>query len=173
MNLDQLRFPIGRFEVPARITAKQVQHWIDDLDQLPTDFRRVAEGLTQKQLDTPYRPGGWTLRQVIHHVPDSHMNSYVRFRWALTENNPTIKAYDEVGWATLPDASTAPIHLSLDLLESLHKRWVVLLRSLSADELKKSFVHPSSGQQIPLDENIGAYAWHGRHHLGHLKLVGI
>ena len=171
MDLEKLRFPTGRFKYPEFITAVQVKNWIDEIENLPTDFRQMAESLSEQQLDTAYRPNGWTLRQVIHHVPDSHLNSYIRFRWALTEDTPTIKAYDETKWAELPDAKSAPIDLSLDLLESLHKRWVILLRSLSEKQLKRNYTHPESGKQISLEKTIALYAWHGRHHLGHLKLV--
>ena len=124
--------------------------------------------LTSSQLDTPYRPGGWTVRQVVHHVPDSHLNSLVRFKWALTEDRPTIKAYDEKGWAALPDYQVIPIAHSLDLLESLHVRWVGLLRNLSWTQLQREFVHPESGP-VSLAETIGAYAWHGQHHLAHIQ----
>jgi len=171
MDLEKLRYPIGRFQMAEQPTAQQIQTWIDEIEKFPSDFRQIAESLTEEQLNTPYRADGWTIRQVIHHVADSHINSYIRFRWALTENAPTIKAYDETLWAELLDAKTAPIALSLNLLESLHQRWVILLRSFSEADLQKAFVHPESGKTIPLYKNIALYAWHGKHHLGHLLLM--
>ena len=167
-DLEQLRYPIGRFERPKEITSENIKHWIGQIETLPARFRNIAESLSEQQLDTPYRPEGWTLRQVIHHVPDSHVNSYVRFKWTLTEETPTIKAYNEVAWANLGDYTSVPIKTSLDFLEILHSRWVPLLKSLSADELNKSFIHPEHGKAVPLKVNVALYAWHGEHHLGHL-----
>ena len=161
------RYPIGEFLPPDPVTHDQVAAWIDDIAALPADLRRTVSALTGGQLDTPYRPGGWTVRQVVHHLPDSHMNSLVRFKWALTEDRPVIKAYDEKGWAGLPDAR-GPIGPSLDLLDALHRRWAVLLRSLTWAQLQREFVHPESGP-IALAVNVGAYAWHGRHHLAHVE----
>ena len=165
---DDLRYPIGEFAPPETRTPDQVAHWIDEIAALPAALRRTVTPLTTSQLDTPYRPGGWTVRQVVHHVPDSHLNSLVRCKWALTEDRPTIKAYDEKGWAGLPDYEAVPIAHSLDLLESLHVRWVGLLRSLSWTQLQREFVHPESGP-VSLAETIGAYAWHGQHHLAHIQ----
>lgn len=164
---DDLRYPIGGFAPLETITATQVDAWIDEIAALPGALRRTVTPLTDTQLDTPYRPGGWTVRQVVHHVPESHLNSFIRFKWALTEDRPTIKAYDEKGWATLPDVRTVPVAHSLDLLDALHVRWVGLLRSLSWDQLQREFVHPDSGS-VSLAETVGAYAWHGRHHLAHI-----
>jgi len=146
---------------------EEVNGWIDDIAALPADLRRVVSTLSERQLDTPYRPGGWTVRQVVHHLPDSHMNSFVRFKWALTERRPMIKAYDEKGWAVLPDYR-GPIADSLDMLKALHRRWVRLLRSLRWLELQREFVHPESGPST-LAVTIGAYAWHGQHHLAHIE----
>ncbi len=165
---DDLRYPIGEFAPPDTITAEQVNAWIDEIAALPRALRRTVTPLTEHQLDTPYRPSGWTVRQVVHHVPDSHLNSLIRFKWALTEDRPTIKAYDEKGWAELPDYATVPIAHSLDLLETLHVRWVGLLRSLGRTQLQREFVHPESGP-VSLAETIGVYAWHGRHHLAHIE----
>ncbi len=169
MNPQQpdLRYPIGRFVPGGPVTQDQVAVWIDDIEALPADLRRTVSPLSDRQLDTPYRPGGWTVRQVVHHLPDSHMNSYIRFKWALTENRPVIKAYDEKGWAELPD-SGGPIGHSLDLLEALHGRWAGLLRNLRWAELQREFVHPDSGPS-ELAVTVGAYAWHGRHHLAHIE----
>ena len=167
MDLDQLRFPIGPFEPPASVSDAQAAAWIDELERFPDALRATVESLTRQQLDTPYRPDGWTVRQVVHHVADSHMNSFVRFKWALTEDRPTIKAYFEERWAELPDYSCVPIATSLEFLAALHRRWVGLLRGLTASDLAREFVHPDSGP-VSLDVNIGIYAWHGRHHHAHI-----
>ncbi|MEM9859452.1 MAG: YfiT family bacillithiol transferase [Bacteroidota bacterium] len=167
-ELEQLRFPIGRFQKPERITSSNVKLWINQIETLPARFRNVAEHLSSEQLETAYRPDGWTLRQVIHHVPDSHVNSYIRFKWALTEENPTIKAYNEVAWAELSDYQTVPIETALSFLEILHARWVPVLKSLTSDDLDKTFIHPEHGKEVSLSSNIALYAWHGEHHLGHL-----
>jgi len=163
-----LRFPIGKFEAPPAIGAETVAQWIDDIAAAPARFREAVRGLYDAQLDTPYRPDGWTVRQVIHHVPDSHINSYVRFRLAVTEDNPTVKPYDEAKWAGLSDARSAPVEMSLQLLESVHLRWVALLRSLSAADLARTFHHPEDGA-CRLDRTIGVYAWHGKHHAAHIN----
>ncbi len=168
LGLDELKYPIGKFEKPKRITLETIGRWIDEIEHLPQQVRVALEGLNKQQLDTPYRAGGWTIRQVIHHLPDSHMNSYIRFRLALTEDKPTIKAYYEDRWAELQDAKHGNIEISLILLEALHIRWSLLLRSLTLEQLHKDFIHPESGKKIRLDENIGIYAWHGKHHLTHI-----
>jgi uncharacterized damage-inducible protein DinB len=164
---ERLRYPIGHFEPPAQITAVDRARWLDDLEMLPNNLREAVEDLANKQLDTPYRPGGWTVRQVVHHLPDSHMNSYERFRLALTEDAPVIKPYDEGAWAELPDAKAAPIEMSLSLLDALHARWLILLRSLSDSQLARTFKHPNLGE-VPLDRAIGLYAWHGSHHVSQI-----
>ena len=165
--MTDLRYPVGRFTFGKEPTSEEVGRLIDDIAAAPAQLRAAVEGLTEEQLNTPYRPGGWTVRQVVHHVPDSHLNSYVRFRLALTEQEPTIKPYNESQWAELTDARSAPIDLSLDLLEALHDRWVVLLRSLSPSDLKRKFIHPEIGD-VTLDKNIALYSWHGRHHVAHI-----
>ena len=162
-----LRYPIGRFSPVAAVTPGQVDAWIDDIAALPSDLRQTVSELSDSQLDTPYRPGGWTVRQVVHHLPDSHMNSLIRFKWALTEDRPLIKAYDEKGWAELGD-SRKPIDQSLDLLDALHRRWASLLRDLDWTQLQREFVHPESGPTT-LAVTVGVYAWHGRHHLAHIE----
>lgn len=167
-DLKKLRYPIGLFEPPSGIDQTQIEKWISDIETLPADLRKTVQGLTDAQLDTRYRPGGWTIRQVIHHLPDSHLNSFIRFKWALTEDGPHIKPYFEDRWAQLPDYSLAPVSASLDLLEALHRRWVVLLRSLTRQDLDRQFIHPESGP-ANLAETIGSYAWHGRHHLAHIQ----
>ncbi len=162
-----MRYPIGRFERPGDVTAEMREEWIGQIAEAPAKFREAVRGLSGEQLDTPYRPEGWTVRQAIHHVADSHINSYVRFRLALTEDNPTIKPYEEARWAELDDARTADAALSLDLLERLHARWVLLLRSLSPQQFTRTFTHPERGP-MSLEVNLALYAWHGRHHLAHI-----
>jgi hypothetical protein len=163
------QFPIGKFERPSGpLDAAARKSLIDQIERMPSEFRQIATSLTDTQLATPYRPGGWTGRQVVHHVPDSHMNAYVRFKLAVTEDTPTIKPYDEARWAELADVR-APISLSLDLLDAIHGRWVVLLRSFGPAEFTRAYNHPDMGI-VPLDAALALYAWHGAHHTGHLKL---
>lgn len=161
-----LRYPIGTFQLDGKVTSTMKDSWIDDIEQLPNLLRHAVQNLTNEQLDTAYRPDGWTVRQVVHHVADSHMNAYIRFKLALTEENPIIKPYDETAWAELSDY-TLPIEPSLLLLETLHTRWTQLLRSLTPTDLEKTFIHPDAGS-VSLGENIGIYAWHGKHHLAHI-----
>ncbi|HXI44261.1 MAG TPA: bacillithiol transferase BstA [Bryobacteraceae bacterium] len=163
-----LQYPVGRFAWPDSVSPYDRRRYIDEIEQTPKKMRAAIAGLSNQQLDTPYRPGGWTVRQVVHHVPDSHMNSYVRFRWALTEDEPMIKPYAEDRWAELADARTAPVELSLALLDALHKRWILLLRSLSAADCAKKFHHPELGE-VTLEKNLALYAWHGRHHVAHIN----
>ncbi len=162
-----LRFPVGKFKFPDAVSAAEREKFITEIVETPQRMRSAIQGLTEQQLDTPYRPGGWTVRQVVHHVPDSHLNSYVRFRLALTEEEPTIRPYHEDRWAELADARSAPVEVSLTLLEALHLRWVQLLRSLSDDDWKRTFRHPDLGL-ISLEKNAALYAWHGRHHVAHI-----
>lgn len=165
---DLLRYPIGPFEPPMKMTEADVQRYIADIEALPEKLTMAVEGLIAEQLDTPYRPGGWTIRQVVHHLPDSHMNSYIRFKWALTEVNPMIKAYDEVKWAELPEAISGEIDMSLALLKALHKRWVAMLKGLDSRDHSQTFTHPETRQAVRLDIAIALYAWHGEHHLAHI-----
>lgn len=162
------RYPIGKFAHNGDITADQRQAWIQDLEELPNLLRRAVEGLTEAQLRTPYRDGGWTIRQVVHHVADSHMHSYVRFKLALTEENPTIKPYEEGLWAELSDTDEEPVETSLQLLDALHRRWVTLLRSMTEEQFSRTFYHPGSQASVRLDRNLGIYSWHGKHHLAHI-----
>ena len=162
-----LRYPIGKFERPETVTDSQRRAFIDAIAEAPARLAAAVAGLTPAQLDTPYRPGGWTVRQVVHHVPDSHMNAYVRWKLALTEDEPTIKPYDEARWAELGDVSATPIETSLALLENLHKRWVLLLRSLTPAGWARKFRHPELGA-MSLNQNLALYAWHGRHHVAHI-----
>jgi len=168
--MEDLRYPVGEFQFPAAVSSQELAKFIDHIAETPARMRAATAGLSDSQLDTPYRPGGWTVRQVAHHVPDSHMNSYVRFRLALTEDSPVIKPYEESRWAELPDARSMPVEPSLVLLESLHARWVPLLRSLSAADWKRSFRHPELGP-VTLENNAALYAWHGRHHVAHITAL--
>ena len=162
-----LQFPIGKFRMPETVTPEIRKGWIDDIRRTPALLREAVADLSDEQLDTPYRPDGWTVRQLVHHVPDSHINSYVRFKWALTEDKPTIKAYNQDRWAELPDGHTAPIDASLDLLDAVHTRWVRMLEALTEDQLKRPLVHPDSGP-LTVEAKIGGYAWHGLHHVAHV-----
>ncbi|MDE1176608.1 MAG: putative metal-dependent hydrolase [Edaphobacter sp.] len=160
------RYPIGKFEKPETITFDDRIGAIAVLAELPEQLRNAVEGLDHAQLNTPYREGGWTVRQLVHHIADSHMNAFIRMRLALTENWPTIKPYDEQSWATLHD-SAAPVEWSLELVESLHARWVMLLQSLSDEQWIRGYRHPESGD-TPLDVAVLSYAWHSRHHVAHI-----
>jgi hypothetical protein len=164
---DELRFPTGRFEATGELFDAERQRFIDAIAAAPAELRRAVAGLDDAQLDTPYRPEGWTVRQVVHHLPDSHVNGYTRFRLALTEDEPVIRVYDESRWAELPDARTAPPELSLALLDAVHGRWVALLQSLGPPDFARTFRHPESGL-VSLDFGLALYAWHGRHHTAHV-----
>lgn len=161
------RYPIGRFQFVDAPTEAERKEWIEELEHAPAAFRKAVSGLSPGELDTPYRNGGWTVRQVVHHMADSHLNGYIRFRLALTEDEPAIKGYDEKEWANLVDARTAPVEISLTLLGSLHQRWVALLRSLSTADFEKTFIHHERGA-MALAPSLGLYAWHGRHHAAHI-----
>jgi uncharacterized damage-inducible protein DinB len=165
--MNDLRYPIGKFSYDGPPTEEQKGLFLEDIAQTPVKLRAAVKGLSDAQLDTPYRPEGWTVRQVVHHVPDSHLNSYVRFKLALTEVDPTIKPYFEDRWAELADTKTTPVEVSLTLLDSLHDRWVRLLRSLTPEEWKRTFRHPELGS-MPLDKTLALYAWHGTHHVAHI-----
>ena len=165
-----LRYPIGRFQYKSENTEEQRREFIDRIEKTPGRLRAAVADLNQQQLDTAYRPGGWTVRQLVHHVADSHIHSFTRFRLALTEDRPAIKGYDQDRWAELPDARTAPVEVSLSLLESLHRRWVLLLRSLTAADFARTFVHSELGP-VTLDGNLALYAWHGDHHTAHITAL--
>lgn len=168
--MNDLRYPIGKFSYDGPLSEEQKRAFLDDLAQTPKNLRAAVQGLSEAQLDTPYRRGGWTVRQVVHHVPDSHLNSYVRFKLALTEDEPTIKPYAEDRWAQLADTKATPVEVSLTLLESLHDRWMRLLRSLTRDEWKRTFRHPEVGA-MNLEKTLALYAWHGRHHVAHVTAL--
>ena len=170
VELEQLKYPIGKFtRLSGPLGSDERVPLINDIAQAPAMFRSLVSGLTDTQLDKPYRPGGWTVRQVVHHMPDSHMNAYVRFKLAATEENPTIKPYKEARWAELMDGRTEPIAVSLELLEALHTRWVVFLRSLSDADFSRTFFHPEMKSTVTLDQTIVIYAWHGNHHAAHIR----
>jgi len=162
------RYPIGKFRYQGPATEEQRAQMISNIERTPAAVRSAVAGLSEEQLETPYREGGWTVRQVIHHIPDSHMNAYVRFKLALTEEEPTIKPYLEDLWAKLAENQSTPIEVSLVLLESLHRRWVYLLRSLSPEDWNRSFRHPETGRLVSLERNLGIYSWHGQHHVAHI-----
>ena len=161
------RHPIGRFSFQPPSTPEQRKQWIAEIAEAPAKLRSAVSELNDQQLNTPYRDGGWTIRQVVHHVPESHMNAYIRFKLALTENEPTVKPYNEAAWAELPDVAETPIEVSLKLMDSLHLRWVGLLRLMSDSDFNKQFRHPELGA-VSLEKNLALYAWHGKHHVAHI-----
>jgi predicted tellurium resistance membrane protein TerC len=161
-------YPIGKFQAKETYTSEELQKLIAKIEHLPVKLEAAVESLSNEQQDTPYRDGGWTVRQVVHHLSDSHMNAYIRTKWALTENSPLIKAYDQKSWAETPDAKM-PIEGSLDVLKSLHKKWGGMLKQLKADDLTKEFIHPETNKHIRLSQLIATYAWHGDHHLAHIN----
>lgn len=169
MSIEELKYPIGKFDRPVEIRKDLINNWISDIAVFPQKLRISASGLTDDQLDTQYRPQGWTIRQVVHHCADSHMNSFIRFKLALTEDNPTIKPYYEDRWAELPDCKNYEIESSLQLLEGLHKRWSKLLRNISDKDFERTFIHPENNKQTSIAENIGIYAWHCNHHMAHIE----
>jgi hypothetical protein len=162
-----LSYPIGRFDFKQVVTPDQYPGLIEEIATAPALLRDAVRGLDETQLDTPYRPGGWTVRQTVHHIADSHMNSFMRWRLALTEPEPTIRPYDQAAWGELADSRTAPVELSLHLIENLHGRWALLLKTLSDADLARTFRHPELGL-VRLDTNLALYAWHGRHHTAHI-----
>jgi hypothetical protein len=170
MSDERLQYPIGKFSPKEPYSPEEITAFIRSIETVPAQIEDAYKKLSPTQLDTPYRPGGWTARQVLHHIPDSHMNAYIRFKWTLTEDTPTIKAYQEKAWADTGETKFDPA-LSVVLLKTLHAKWVTLLRSLSKEDLQKSFIHPDTGKNVRLERLIAMYAWHGEHHLGHLKLI--
>lgn len=166
--MEALKYPVGRFDAAAEVPHSQRAALIDSIAATPSRLREAVRGLDDAQLDTPYREGGWTVRQVVHHVPDSHLNAYTRFRLALTEDSPTIRPYNEAEWARLPDAATAPVELSLTLLEAVHARWDLLLRALTEDAYRRPLLHPENGP-MTIGTLLRMYEWHGRHHVAHIN----
>ena len=165
------RYPIGTFSLPESPTPQQAAGWIEDVAAAPAALRAAVKGLDDRHLATPYREGGWTVKQLVHHVADSHMNAYIRFKLALTEDTPTIKPYDEAAWANLDDSRTIPISVSLDLLDAVHIRWVAVLRAMSGEQMQRGFVHPEKGRTMRLDTALALYAWHGKHHIAHITAL--
>ena len=168
MDAETLKYPIGRYKMVDGHTPHMRLALIETIRSYPDRLFDVVFDLDEEQLDTPYREGGWTIRQVIHHLADSHINSYVRFHWALSEDTPTIKAYDQMGWSILPDASSAPILLSLDILASIHARWTYMLDHMSEEDFTRGLAHPEWKKNLSLDQMLGLYAWHGEHHKAHI-----
>lgn len=168
VDIEKLKYPIGYYSAPKKFTVAYKNDCIDRIEALPKKLKKAVKGLTAAQLRSKYRPGGWTVRQLLNHIPDSHMNAYVRFKWTLTEKTPTIKAYDEKVWVTTPDVKSFDINTTLKLLDAHHARWVELLRSMSMKDYEKQFKHPETGKKNPLTKWLGVYAWHGEHHLAHI-----
>jgi hypothetical protein len=169
-NLEHLRYPVGRMtRSSAPLDVRTREEYIGIVEAMPGRVRALVNGLSDAQLDTPYRPGGWTVRQVVHHVPDSHLNAYVRMKLAVTEDKPGVKTYDEARWAELPEAKNAPIAMSVDLLDALHRRWVAFLRALPESDWRQAFSHPDWGI-VSVEESLGMYAWHCRHHTEHIRI---
>lgn len=171
MDLETLKYPIGKYTPPEPISDEQIKIWIGEIETLPKRLSDLVSTLNEEQLNTPYRPGGWTGKQVIHHLADSHMNAFIRFHLALTETNPTIKPYLENKWAELPYLKEVPIDISLSIITNVHARLIYLLKSLTTIDLEKTYVHPEYNKTFKLREVVGLYAWHGNHHLGHIKSI--
>ncbi|WP_343535552.1 YfiT family bacillithiol transferase [Pedobacter sp.] len=170
-NLENLKFPIGKFQEPEIITTEHLKNWIEVIRHFPERIKSATAGLNEEQLQKQYRSNGWTIKQVVHHCADSHMNSLIRFKLTLTEDTPTIKPYLENLWAELPDAKDYPIEGSLKIIEGLHEKWTTLLTSLSEQQLERTFIHPESNERISLKKNIGIYVWHCQHHLVHILIA--
>jgi uncharacterized damage-inducible protein DinB len=164
----ELRYPVGRFDFDAPISDADHPILIATIAETPGALRSAVAGMSRDQLETPYRPGGWTVKQVVHHVPDSHLNAYTRFKLALTEDEPTIKPYNEAAWAEMADSRRVPIEVSLELLDALHLRWVTILRSMDPADFRRGLRHPEHGRLLTLQQMLGLYAWHGRHHVAHI-----
>lgn len=171
MDIEKLKYPIGKYEAPEVITPVHINQWIKEIISYPQRLKQVLANISSEQLAQPYRPNGWTGLQVIHHLADSHMNAYIRFHLTLTEDTPTIKPYMEDRWANLGYIKDTPIVLSLELLKNLHARWAILLNALTEEDFKREYHHPQYNYTVPLDKVLGLYAWHGNHHLHHIKLL--
>lgn len=168
-DLDALRYPVGKFQrLSGALDRAARQAHIKTIEDTPARLRSLTAGLADAQLETPYRPGGWTIRQVVHHVPDSHMNAYIRMKLAVTEDNPSIRTYEEQLWAELPEAKSGPVEMSLALLDALHRRWVIFLKNLTDEQFARTFAHPEWGR-VTIDEAVAMYAWHCRHHTAHVE----
>ncbi|MEO6832052.1 MAG: YfiT family bacillithiol transferase [Chitinophagaceae bacterium] len=168
-DLEKLRYPIGKFESPISFNPDEVSTWINTLNALPSWLDVIVENLDAHQLETPYRPGGWTMIQTIQHLADSHMNAFVRFKLALTEDNPTVKPYEEARWAETPEIFSVPVNVSITLLHALHRRWTALLEAFSENDWQRTYYHPEQKKDIPLWSVAAMYAWHSRHHMEQLR----
>ncbi len=163
----ELRYPIGKFKLEGEVTQEMIRSFICDLEEAPAKLYEAVKGLSDEQLNTPYRPGGWKVKQVVHHLPDSHLNAYIRFKLTLTEDEPLVKTYQEAKWAELPDSINTPVSVSLDLFKNLHIRWFALLKSMTSEDFRRTFRHPENGI-TRLDRTLAVYAWHGKHHVAHI-----
>ena len=170
MNLEELRFPIGKY-IPGEITIPVIESWIDDISALPSELNKALDGTDDASLEYVYRPDGWSIRQLVHHLADSHMNSLIRFKLALTEDNPMVKPYLENVWAKMDDVYDVPISASMQILEGVHARLTALLRGMSVTDFSKRYTHPEHGKSMDLAFTTGMYSWHGRHHIEHIKLA--
>lgn len=168
-ELFKLQYPIGQYECPDTISEETIQHWVTILEDFPNRLELLVKDLTDEQLDTPYRPEGWTIRQVVHHLSDSHHHSYTRFKWTLTEDKPLIKAYFEARWAELFDSKKAPIAMSLNHLKAIHYKLVYLIKGLTREDLQQAFLHPETNTEMSLAYTVGNYAWHSNHHYAHIE----
>jgi len=168
MDLEKLKYPIGQFVMPEVFDVHQVEIWISEIEALPEHIQKATENLSDEDLNLTYRPGGWTLRQVIHHIPDSHMNAYIRFKQAFTEEIPIIKPYHEELWAETHEAKTGGVLMSILLLSALHQRWVAFLKTLNMEDYQRKYIHPAQEIELSLANMLGMYAWHGKHHLAHI-----
>ncbi|MEM6764763.1 MAG: YfiT family bacillithiol transferase [Bacteroidota bacterium] len=169
MNLEELKYPIGKYEAPPQVNEEVMNTWIQEIRTLPIQVKKEIQGLTEDQLSMRYRPEGWTIRQVVHHLSDSHLNALVRVKWIMTEDSPTIKPYFEARWAELPDSLQLHPIISINLLEAVHYKLAFLLSALGKEEWSKAFYHPEYTNTLELGKYIGLYAWHGRHHLTHIR----
>lgn len=169
-NDEHLRYPVGKFKPKEEYSSEELTQFINQIEAIPQKLEDTVKSLPETKLDTPYRDGGWTARQVLHHLADSHMNAYIRLKWTLTEETPLIKAYDEKAWAETAETTLDPV-MSIHLLKALHVRWVSLLRRVIPEQMKKSFIHPETNKHVSLARQLATYAWHGEHHLGHLLII--
>lgn len=169
--MQNLQYPIGKFSAPSEFSENQLFNFIKTIESFPEKIKTITTNLSDAALNTPYRPDGWSIRQVVHHCADSHMNSILRLKLALTEEKPTVKAYNEAAWANLSDSKEFNIHASILIIEGVHARWVTLLKSMSTNDFNKTFIHPVSGKEISLYTNTALYAWHCEHHLAHINLA--
>ncbi len=168
--MDELKYPIGKY-IEQPFSEKQLREWLLDIETLPMHVEHAVLNMDEYQLQTPYRPGGWTVHQVVHHIADSHMNAYIRFKLGLTEDNPTIKPYDEQRWAEMADTKNLPINMSITILFAVHRRWMEVLNNIKEEEWNRTVFHPEHQKTMTLWYLLGMYAWHGKHHVGHIKLV--